>query len=106
MSEANISELVAQMRVMAAQAGLGQSDTAVPAQGADFQAVFKNAIDTVNDTQQRAGELAQAFERGDPAVELSRVMVELQKARVSFEAIAQVRTRLVSAYQEIMNMQV
>jgi len=35
-----------------------------------------------------------------------RVMVEMQKARVSFEAVSQVRNKLVEAYREIMNMQV
>jgi len=31
-------------------------------------------------------------------------MLELQKASVSFRALNEVRNRLVSAYQEIMNM--
>ena len=33
-------------------------------------------------------------------------MLEMQKASVSFRALTEVRNRLVSAYQEIMNMQV
>jgi len=39
-----------------------------------------------------------------PGVELSQVMLEAQKASVSFRATVEVRNRLVSAYQEIMNM--
>jgi flagellar hook-basal body complex protein FliE len=45
-----------------------------------------------------------AFERGVPGVELSTVMIESQKASVAFRAATEVRNRLVSAYQEIMNM--
>ena len=33
-------------------------------------------------------------------------MVAAQKASVSFEAITEVRNKLLSAYQEVMNMQV
>jgi flagellar hook-basal body complex protein FliE len=33
-------------------------------------------------------------------------MVEMEKATVSFRALTEVRNRLVSAYQEIMNMQI
>ncbi|HYM26622.1 MAG TPA: flagellar hook-basal body complex protein FliE, partial [Steroidobacteraceae bacterium] len=58
----------------------------------------------VNDSQQRASELSDAFERGTPGVELPDVMLELQKASVSFRALTEVRNRLVSAYQDIMNM--
>ena len=52
----------------------------------------------------KAAELRDRFEQGDKTVELSRVMVEMQKARVSFEAVKQVRNQLVTAYQEIMSM--
>jgi len=34
------------------------------------------------------------------------VMLSLQKANVSFQTMVQVRNKLVTAYQEIMNMQV
>ena len=37
---------------------------------------------------------------------LPEVMIAVQKASVSFEAVTQVRNKLLSAYQEIMNMQV
>jgi flagellar hook-basal body complex protein FliE len=41
---------------------------------------------------------------GDPQVDITQVMIQMQKASVSFEAMNQVRNRLVSAYQDIMNM--
>ena len=99
--------LLAQMRALAAQA---QGNTAHPAQGAENQTGFddllKKSIATVNDTQQEAAKLRQAFELGDKKVQMSEVMVAVQKASVSFQTMLQVRNKLVSAYQEIMNMQV
>lgn len=75
-------------------------------EGVDFTSLVKQSIDEVNRTQQGAKELAERFEMGDPNVDLTRVMVEMQKARVSFTALSQVRNKLVEAYREVMNMQV
>ncbi len=72
----------------------------------DFQALIEKSIDSVNTQLTQAGELAKQFEMGDPNVDLVRVMVEMQKARVSFEATSQIRNKFVEAYKEIMNMQV
>jgi flagellar hook-basal body complex protein FliE len=80
----------------------GSSGAASPA----FGALLKQGIDAVNSTQQSADALASAWERGAPGVDLARVMVETQKASVSFQALAQVRNRLISAYQDIMNMSI
>ena len=54
--------------------------------------------------RQRATALSERFERGEPGVDIADVMVSIQKANVSFQAATQVRNRLVSAYQDIMNM--
>ena len=49
--------------------------------------------------------MTDAFARGTPGVELPQVMLATAKASVSFHALNEVRNRLVSAYQDIMNMQ-
>lgn len=108
MSDIDISQVLAQMRVMAAKA---QGNTAVtPADagkgGVDFSQLLKQSVDAVNTTQKNAGKLTEAFQSGDPNTDLAQVMVALQKASVSFEAMKQVRNKLVDAYQEIMRMQV
>ena len=46
------------------------------------------------------------FSAGDPNVNLQDVMVNLQKANLSFQQMVQVRNKLVTAYQDIMNMSV
>ena len=108
MSGAEINQVLAQMRAMAAAAE-GNTQPA-PASGSankpDFGKLLSESIDKVNEAQQHAGNLATSFEAGNPNVDLSQVMVALQKASLSFEAMTQVRNKLVSAYQEVMNMQV
>jgi flagellar hook-basal body complex protein FliE len=69
-----------------------------------FANVLKQGLDQVNQAQSRAADLATQFERGVPGVELPQVMMEMQKASVSFRAITEVRNKFVNAYQEIMNM--
>ena len=70
----------------------------------EFGNLLRKGIESVNQTQASASNLASAFEKGTPGVELPQVMLEMQKASVSFRAVTEVRNRLVNAYQEIMNM--
>jgi flagellar hook-basal body complex protein FliE len=106
MSQMQIEQVLAQIRSLSAQAGAGVAPAAAPPAGgvSEFARLMHQGVDSVNQSQQRAGALADAFERGTPGVELPDVMLELQKASVSFRALNEVRNRLVSAYQEIMNM--
>ena len=102
----NADTLLTQMRAMAAQAQGQATETSSAAGQADFSDILKQSVDKVNDTQMSASKLADAFQAGDPNVQVSEVMVALQKSNVSFQAMLQVRNKLVSAYQDIMNMQV
>lgn len=77
-------------------------DNTVP----DFQSMFKNAIDNVNENQKAAANLATRFEQGDASIDLPEVMIALQKSSVSFQAMTQVRNKLVEAYKDVMNMPV
>nr|WP_221799463.1 flagellar hook-basal body complex protein FliE [Oceanobacter mangrovi] len=70
----------------------------------DFQTMFANGINSVNRTQQAATNLATRFEQGDPQVDLPEVMIAMQKSSVSFQAMTQVRNKLVEAYKDVMNM--
>ena len=115
-----IQSMVAQLQNMAARAkapaapsetaGLTDSVGAVGAvKGSaqvDFSAALKGALDGVNGMQQSADALGQRFALGDDSVNLSDVMIATQKASIAFQTTAQVRNKLVSAYHDIMNMQV
>ena len=72
----------------------------------DFKTMFGNAINNVNEQQQKSSELRTRFEKGDPMVDLPEVMIAAQKASVSFDAMKEVRNKLVDAYKDIMNMPV
>jgi len=69
-----------------------------------FANVLKQGLDGVNAQQSKAATLATQFEQGVAGVELPQVMLEMQKASVSFRAVTEVRNKLVDAYQSIMNM--
>lgn len=84
--------------------GAAQANGTTQSGATEFAKLLKQGIDSVNESQTTAGNLATAFERGVPGVELPQVMLEMQKANVSFRALTEVRNRLVGAYQEIMNM--
>nr|WP_294613729.1 flagellar hook-basal body complex protein FliE [uncultured Gilliamella sp.] len=60
-------------------------------------------VDTISQTQIQANNQAKAFEVGEPNVSLNEVMVNLQKSSVSLQFGIQVQSKLVAAYQEVMN---
>jgi flagellar hook-basal body complex protein FliE len=72
----------------------------------DFSEALKASLDQVNKTQLDAEKPSKNFAMGDDSVSLSDVMIAGQKANISFQATVQVRNKLVSAYHDIMNMQV
>ena len=95
------------MRSMAAMAEKKMPlDAVTEANKPDFGQMLKDSVNAVNSTQKAATNLTTRFEGGDSSVNLSEVMVALQKANISFQAMTQVRNNLVSAYKDIMNMQV
>ncbi len=102
----SLDQMVSELRA-AAQAAAGKpAQAAQGVEGPDFGQVLKSALDQVNHAQQQAQQLAQDFSSGAPGANLQDVMINLQKANLSFQQMVQVRNRLVSAYHEIMNMQV
>ncbi len=72
-----------------------------PADG--FTDALKSALDGVNQTQNKAEALGEAYQRGE-VTDVAKVMLARQEAGVAFEATLQVRNRLLSAYQDIMRM--
>lgn len=119
MSSLQIDAVLSQIRSMQSQIrsvgepmqgaahALGQAaaaGTTGVASPSSFSNVLKQGLDQVSQAQQRSSEMTTKFEQGVPGIELPQVMLEMQKASVSFRALTEVRNRFVSAYQEIMNM--
>lgn len=71
----------------------------------DFAGVLRSMLVGVNTAQQNSQKLTTAFERGQHQ-DLVGVMVAQQTAKLNFQSTLQVRNKMVSAYQDIMNMPV
>jgi flagellar hook-basal body complex protein FliE len=69
-----------------------------------FGDLMTKAINNVNDVQQKSSSMAEAYEKGVAGVDITDVMIASQKASVSFQAMVQVRNKLVDAYKDVMNM--
>ena len=105
--EAMIAQLkAAATRPTAALPAIAKPEAATAATKVDFSDALKSAISSVSNTQHKAEELGKSFAMGDDKVALSDVMIAMQKSSITFQASVQVRNKLVSAYHEIMNMQV
>jgi len=72
----------------------------------DFADALKTSLQQVSDIQKNAQELGKRFAMGDDTVSLSDTMIAMQKSSIAFQGTVQVRNKLVSAYHDIMNMQV
>ncbi|QJQ94394.1 MULTISPECIES: flagellar hook-basal body complex protein FliE [Halomonadaceae] len=109
MSTPAIQSALSQMHALATQAGglqpKGQHLSTAVGQGG-FASELQSSIQRINRLQQAASAKATAFQSGDPDVALNDVMVDMQKASVAFQMGVQVRNRLVTAYKDVMNMQV
>lgn len=71
-----------------------------------FRDAMATALKSVSASQLEATRLQREVQLDNPAVSLEETMVAVQKAQIGFQAALQVRSRLVQAYTDIMNMQV
>lgn len=104
MNDIDVNALMAQMQRLATLAsGQAVQPKAAP-RHADFAGVLKGMVEQVNDSQQRSEEMVRSFQAEEGAWDLPEVMVSLEKSRLSFETLMQVRNRVIQAYQDVMNM--
>ena len=81
------------------------SPATIEAKPKNFAASMEQALKSVNDGQNEAARMSEAYERGE-TVDIAKVMLARQQASVGFEATLQVRNKLLSAYKDIMSMPV
>ncbi len=109
MSTPAIQSALQQMQGLATQAAAqplkGAHVSTAVGQG-NFGSELQASIQRINRLQKAADTKAVAFQAGEPNIELNDVMVDMQKASVAFQMGLQVRNRLVTAYRDVMNMQV
>ena len=71
-----------------------------------FLGALNTALERVNTSQLRASELAKQFQLNAPDASLEQTMIAMQQASVGFQAALQVRSKIIAAYHDIMNMSV
>ncbi|HCN46465.1 MAG TPA: flagellar hook-basal body complex protein FliE [Pseudomonas sp.] len=100
-----LADVLQQISSLAEQAqGLGASAGGQVPSG--FAGELEQSLQRINRLQQAASSQANAFQAGSSEVSLSDVMADSQKASVAFQMGVQVRNRLLTAYKDVMGMQV
>ena len=78
---------------------------AAPASGgSEFSNILQGAIDQVEGASNNANQSVQNFLSGD-GEDLHSTVLAVQRANLEFDMLMQVRNKVVSAYQEVMRMQ-
>jgi len=75
-----------------------------PSEGGDFQSLLQGAITQVESASSNANQSVQNFLSGE-GDDLHSTVLAVQRAGLEFDMLMQVRNKVVSAYQEIMRMQ-
>ncbi len=80
----------------------GEANDAAP--GSDFKKILSNSIQEVNKLQTEANESVQGMVLGK--TDIHTAMIDMEKAGISFRLMMQVRNKMLSAYEEVMRMQI
>lgn len=100
----DINRMLTELKLAQAQASGGNKLTNESGEQSQFATALADAVSKVNDLQKDAGEITKSFEMDVPGVELPDVMIAIQKSRIAFQAMTEVRNKIITAYQDIMNM--
>lgn len=71
-----------------------------------FSELMADTLQEINKQQRKASDMGTEYQLGNKEIDTAELMIQIQKSRVAFEALNQFRNQAVSAYQDIMNMQV
>jgi flagellar hook-basal body complex protein FliE len=110
-STANIESMLKTMRSVQAQAtGDLPNISDVNAQSERIQSpafgnLVKSAVEQVNSLQVASSQMQGAYERGEN-VQLTDVVLSMQKSSLAFETTLQVRNKVLRAYEDILSMPV
>lgn len=104
MNEISPQQLLSQIRAMGRD--LQPVQQPEPQGTTNFGDMLETSLNAVSDAQQSASKLQVGFETGTGDATLAEVIIASRKASLSFSAATEVRNKLITAYQEIMNMPV
>jgi flagellar hook-basal body complex protein FliE len=100
MSVSSIASLASTLNAIASASPVTPRSQA----GGDFSSILKSAINEVEKTHASADTSVRSFLSGENE-EIHTTVLATQKAELQFELFMQARNKAVSAYQEIMKMQ-
>ncbi len=103
MNQIDTSSMLAQMHAMAERAR-GTDTAAQQPDGAGFGDLLRHSIDRVNELQQQSRSAKEAFQAGVGEMSLAEVMLASEKAGIAFQAVLQVRNKVIRAYQDVISM--
>ena len=72
--------------------------------GSDFNKILSSSIQAVNKLQTQANESVQGMVLGK--TDIHTAMIDMEKAGISFRLMMAVRNKMISAYEEVMRMQI
>ena len=85
--------------------GPGSLKKAEPAEGERaFSDILKDSIENVNRLQSEADVMLEKYTKGE--VNQDQVMVAFKKSQIAFEALLQIRNKLVEAFEEVQRMRI
>ncbi|MCC6347540.1 MAG: flagellar hook-basal body complex protein FliE [Nitrospirales bacterium] len=73
--------------------------------GASFEDAIRNAMKETSEIQDEAEKAIEGFTKGE-VKDIHTVVIAMEKADLSMQTLMQVRNKLLTAYEEIMRMQV
>ncbi|MDI6728948.1 MAG: flagellar hook-basal body complex protein FliE [Thermodesulfovibrionales bacterium] len=85
--------------------GVAQPSKTTKKSGVSFEDAIKDALNEVSTIQNEAEKAIENFSKGE-VKDIHTVVVAMEKADVSLQTLLQVRNKLLTAYEEIMRMQV
>ena len=86
--------------------GLSETKGATEAGDTSFLDAMGGALENVNRLQGNATKLSREFQMESADVGIEETMIAMQKASLGFQAVVQVRNKVVQAYNDVMNMNV
>lgn len=83
----------------------GLTPKAAPVEGErSFKEILQDSLGSVNQLQKDADQVLEKYTKGEASQD--QVMVAFKKAQIAFEAMLQIRNKLVDAFEEIQRMRI
>lgn len=85
--------------------GPSKAGAAAPAEGErSFKTILKDSIQDVNRLQVEADQVLEAYTKGEATQD--EMVIAFKKAQIAFEALMQIRNKVVDAFEEIQRMRI